>query len=113
MPAQSNRLMHKKVFDKLQEQNHFAVPSISQAKLILAKRTLEIIIENKDHYYNLSAITQRQAWKEWIIYMMEAIEQTSRYTNQIIDEITDQMAATLDYGKKEINWFLTTPKAPF
>ena len=64
------------------------------------------IIENKDEYYHcLSAVTQRQAWKEWIIFMMNAVQQTSVYTNGIIDEIIDQMAATLDHGKKELKWY--------
>ena len=64
------------------------------------------IIEHKDdYYYNLSVVTQRQSWQEWIIYIMKAVEQTARYTNQLIDEITNQMASTLEYGKKELKWY--------
>lgn len=64
------------------------------------------IIEHKDeYYYNLSIVTQRQSWKEWIIYMMKAVEQTARYTNQLIDEIISQMDSTLEHGKKELRWY--------
>ncbi len=64
------------------------------------------IIENKDdYYYNLAAVTQRGAWKNWIVYMLNAVEHTSRYTNQLINEIIDQMDATLQYGKSELKWY--------
>lgn len=64
------------------------------------------IIENKDEYYHhLGAVTQRKAWKNWIVYMLTAVEQTAGHTNRTIDEIIDQMQATLDYGKAELKWY--------
>lgn len=64
------------------------------------------IIDNKDeYYYNLGAVTQRQSWKSWILYMLGAVEQTAKYTNQVIDEIISQMKATLEYGKSELKWY--------
>lgn len=64
------------------------------------------IIENKDeYYYSLGAVTERQSWKRWIMYMLKAVEQTARHTNQIIDEIIGQMAATLEYGKTGLRWY--------
>jgi Fic family protein len=64
------------------------------------------IIENKnDYYYYLGAVTQRQQWKNWILYMLKAIEQTAKRTNILIDEIIDQMGSTLEYGKKELKWY--------
>ncbi len=64
------------------------------------------IIKNKDsYYYNLVAVTQRDSWKNWILFMLEAIEQTSKYTNRLIDEIIDQMEATLEYGKANLKWY--------
>ncbi|MCC7301864.1 MAG: Fic family protein [Bacteroidia bacterium] len=75
---------------------------ISHPVLYLSK----YIIENKDEYYHhLGAVTQRNSWKGWIIYMLTAVEQTSRYTNRLIDEIINQMQSTLDYGKKELKWY--------
>jgi Fic family protein len=64
------------------------------------------IIENKEEYYHLlSGVTQRQAWKPWLIYMLAGIEQTSKHTNQLIDEIISQMEATLTYARPKIKWY--------
>ena len=64
------------------------------------------IIENKDDYYHkLGAVTQRNSWKNWIMYMLTAVEQTSKHTNQTIDDIINQMQATLEYGKTELKWY--------
>ena len=37
--------------------------------------------------------------------MLGAVEQTAKYTNQVIDEIISQMNATLEYGKSELKWY--------
>lgn len=64
------------------------------------------IIENKDeYYYNLGAVTQRGAWNQWIMYMLEAVARTARHTNQVIDEVISQMNATLEYAKAELKWY--------
>jgi Fic family protein len=64
------------------------------------------IIRNKeDYYYHLAEVTQRGAWKPWILFMLDAIEKTSINTNQTIDMIIDQMEASLAYGKKELKWY--------
>ncbi len=48
------------------------------------------IIENKSEYYSLIAgVTQRARWKEWILYMLKAIEQTSNITYDKINSILD------------------------
>jgi Fic family protein len=64
------------------------------------------IILNKDEYYfALGAVTQRQAWKPWMLYMLDAIEKTSALTNNLIDLIATQMEATLAHGKKNLKWY--------
>jgi Fic family protein len=64
------------------------------------------IIEHKDDYYHhLAAVTQRQDWNSWLLFMMEGVRQTSGFTNNLIDEILAQMEATLAYGKKEFKWY--------
>jgi len=64
------------------------------------------IIENKDdYYYNLAAVTQRQAWKPWIIYLLTAVESTALRTNQTIDEILAQMDATYEFVKQKLKWY--------
>jgi hypothetical protein len=37
--------------------------------------------------------------------MMEAIVQTSIYTNQMIDEIIQQQATTLQFAKSKLKWY--------
>ncbi|MFC2120823.1 Fic family protein [Bacteroidota bacterium] len=75
---------------------------ISQPVLYLSK----YIIENKDdYYYRLAAVTQRADWKQWLIFIMKAVQHTSSYTNRLIDEIVSQMDATLKYGKEKLKWY--------
>jgi Fic family protein len=58
------------------------------------------IIENKTHYYrNLRAVTERSDWEGWLLYMLEAIEQTAHGTTQKILAIRDLMAKTLEKAK--------------
>ena len=64
-----------------------------------------IIRKKDDYYYYLSAVTQRNAWKNWLLFMLEAVKQTASFTNQLIDEITNQMDATFEYGKAELKWY--------
>jgi Fic family protein len=64
------------------------------------------IIENKaDYYYRLGAVTQRADWKSWLIYMMNGVKFTAAYTNNLIDDIVNQMEATLEYGKTRLKWY--------
>ncbi|MFN5460086.1 MAG: Fic family protein [Bacteroidota bacterium] len=64
------------------------------------------IIENKEDYYHLLAgVTQRNAWKPWIIYMLSAVEGTSHLTNNKIDEILLQMESTYKYANKKLKWY--------
>lgn len=75
---------------------------LDQPVLYLSK----YIITNKDdYYYNLGIVTQRGAWKPWILYMLDAVEKTSLLTNQLINSIINQMEATLEYGKTTIKWY--------
>uniref|UniRef100_UPI0040481212 Fic family protein n=1 Tax=Roseivirga sp. TaxID=1964215 RepID=UPI0040481212 len=64
-----------------------------------------IITYKDDYYYNLGAVTQRGAWKTWILFMLDAIEQTSNLTNQLVNDIIDQMEKTLIHGKQKIKWY--------
>jgi Fic family protein len=64
------------------------------------------IIRNKaDYYHLLAGVTQRGAWKPWLLFMLDAVEKTSADTNYLIDAIIDQMAATLLYARSEIKWY--------
>ncbi len=37
--------------------------------------------------------------------MLDAVEQTSILTNRLINDIVNQMAATLEQGRKQIKWY--------
>jgi len=66
----------------------------------------KFIIENKeDYYFRLSAVTQRGDWKNWLLFMLEAVQHTSAISNRLIDEIISQMASTLKYGKENLKWY--------
>ena len=75
---------------------------LSQPILYLSKY---IIVNKDDYYHHLGAVTHRESWKEWIIYMLEAVEKTAGLTNRLIDEIIQQMESTLAYGKGKIKWY--------
>ena len=75
---------------------------LSRPVLYLSK----YIIDNKDeYYYNLAGVTQRGSWKNWILYMLDAVENTSQLTNELINQIVQQMELTLEHGKKHIKWY--------
>lgn len=78
--------------------------------LILAQKNLldipilylsAYIINTKTEYYNLlNAVTTRGKWEEWIIYMMNAIEETSKYTIHKINQIEELINRTTQLVKK-------------
>ncbi len=52
------------------------------------------IIKNKNDYYRLlQAVRDREAWEEWILFILAGIEQTSRQTIHIILKIRELMMA--------------------
>ncbi len=75
---------------------------LSQPVLYISKY---IIANKEDYYYKLSAVTQRNDWKGWILYMLDAIEKTSVITNERINEIIEQMELTLEHAKRNIKWY--------
>lgn len=53
------------------------------------------ILENKDHYYYaLSNVTGTRNWKDWILFILETVIQTSEYTIFKINRIRSLMAMT-------------------
>lgn len=80
----------------------FSKGLLSQPVLYMSK----YIIQNKeDYYYRLGAVTQRNAWEPWVEFMLEATEKTSILTNNRINEILEQMDATLEYARQRIKWY--------
>lgn len=61
------------------------------------------IIENKNAYYlGLRKVTEESAWEPWILYILEAIEQTARMTRERILTIRDLMNESIERVKKEL-----------
>lgn len=53
------------------------------------------IINNKRDYYRLlNEVRTRDSWEEWILYMLEAIEQTSKESIKLIEAIIKIMRET-------------------
>lgn len=60
------------------------------------------ILDNKtDYYAGLQGVSQRGNWEEWILFMLNAVEHTSKITYHKINEIISVKDAILDYIKKE------------
>lgn len=60
------------------------------------------IIQNKKDYYRLLlAVTTRQTWQEWILYMLEAVRSTAEWTSLKITAICDLMENTRTQLKLE------------
>ena len=55
-----------------------------------------IIREKEDYYKLLNSVTTQRNWKDWIIYMLKAIEETSIYTISKIAEIDRLFNNTLE-----------------
>ena len=52
------------------------------------------ITRNKaDYYRNLQAVRDHGAWEDWVVYMLDAVAETSRTTIDIVAGIREQMAA--------------------
>lgn len=80
----------------------FSKGLLSQPVLYMSKF---IIVNKEDYYFKLSAVTQRNSWEPWIEFMLEATEKTSILTNNLINEILEQMESTLEYAKDKIKWY--------
>ena len=59
------------------------------------------ILQNKDRYYfDLSNVTGTQNWKEWLLFMMETVIQTSEFTIYKINRIRALISKTEDIIKE-------------
>ena len=61
----------------------------------------KFILDNRQAYYsNIRAVTERQAWEEWVLFMLDAVEQTATWTHRKIRAIQELLEHTCDYVKK-------------
>lgn len=61
------------------------------------------ILDHKEDYYSgLSGVSQRGNWKDWLFFMLKAIEYTSTITFQKINEIVSAKDSILEFIKKDM-----------
>ncbi len=61
------------------------------------------IINNKEDYYAyLNKVTSQRSWKNWLLYMLKAIEETAIYTISKINEIDRLFQRTLELVSKKL-----------
>ncbi len=61
------------------------------------------IIENKNQYYTkLRAVTEKQDWEGWVLYMLKGIEETAKYTLEKINTINTLMDNTIAFAKEKL-----------
>jgi len=76
-------------------QNHLLDPPV----LYLSK----YIIEQKSDYYRLLRdVTEHQVWEPWILYMLDAVEQTALYTRDKILAIRTLLIKTLEFTREKL-----------
>lgn len=61
-----------------------------------------IIQHRADYYRLLREVTSKEQWEAWILYMLEAVEETSRWTRAKISAMCKLMDHTLDYVRQEL-----------
>jgi Fic family protein len=61
------------------------------------------IIERKSDYYQLlRSVTEHGEWEPWILYMLDAVEQTALHTKDRMFAIRDLVAETLSLAKEKL-----------
>ena len=61
------------------------------------------IISRKKHYYGLlRQVTENNKWEPWILYMLEAIEETAAFTRERILAVRDLMLETRERARKDL-----------
>ncbi|MHC4553483.1 MAG: protein adenylyltransferase Fic [Planctomycetota bacterium] len=58
-----------------------------------------MIDHHREYYAGIRAVTEQQEWENWILYMLDAVEQTSQRTHQKILAIKELQEHTCDYIK--------------
>lgn len=61
-----------------------------------------IIQHKKEYYHLLMKVITENAWEEWILYMLEAVHSTAKWTSTKIKAICDLMERTREQLRREI-----------
>ncbi|MDM7919804.1 MAG: Fic family protein [Methanosarcina sp.] len=61
------------------------------------------IIDNKSDYYQLlREVTEHEAWEPWVLYMLDAIEQTALHTRDKVTAIRDLLSEYVEKAKEHL-----------
>lgn len=61
------------------------------------------ILENKADYYRLlNGVTSEQNWRDWLLYMMKAVAQTSQWTTEKIAAVRQLIELTTAHVKQQL-----------
>ncbi|MGI9428722.1 MAG: protein adenylyltransferase Fic [Bythopirellula sp.] len=61
------------------------------------------IIENKEEYYRLLLdVTRQETWEDWLLFMIQGIEQTAHWTKAKIDAIDQLLQHTSEYARQRL-----------
>ena len=60
------------------------------------------IIENKTQYYRLlKGVTEKNDWESWLLYILDGIENTSKSTTILIEDIHNSLLQTSEFVRKK------------
>jgi len=59
-----------------------------------------ILDHKEDYYFTMMGVSRRGNWKDWILYMLRAVENTANITFHKINDIVHTKDSVLDYIKK-------------
>lgn len=63
----------------------------------------KFVIDRKNEYYRLlRQVTKKGEWEPWILYMLDAVEETATFTRKRILNIRDLMAETMEVAKETL-----------
>ncbi|WP_312816612.1 protein adenylyltransferase Fic [Atlantibacter subterraneus] len=61
------------------------------------------ILERRDDYYTLlRRVTEHGDWEAWIVFMLEAVENTSRWTTDKISVVRELITNTTEYVREKL-----------
>jgi len=63
----------------------------------------KFVIDRKNDYYRLlRRVTEKNEWEPWILYMLDAVEETATFTRKRILNIRDMMTETMEVAKETL-----------
>lgn len=60
-----------------------------------------ILWNRADYYRLLLEVTTKEAWEPWVLFMLDGVESTARWTSAKIGAVHDLMEATADYVREQ------------